>query len=56
MTITEGMLRHAFNLLYPPSAMSLGRSVVISTYIKNRRKSANDVLYPVKIHQFHMSK
>lgn len=54
MTITESMPRHAFNLL--PKCNESGLKAGNPNLIKNGRKSANDLLYPVEIHQLHMSK
>lgn len=54
MAITESMPRRAFNLL--PKCNEPGQKSGHSNLIKNGRKSANDLLYPVEIHQLHMSK
>lgn len=54
MTITECMPRRAFNLL--PKCNESGQKSGHLNLIKNGRKSANDLLYPVEIHQLHMSK
>lgn len=54
MTITESMFRHAFNLL--PKCNEPGQESGHPNLIKNGGKSANDLLYPVEIHQLHMSK
>lgn len=53
MTITKSMFRLAFNLL--PKCNESGQQSGHHNLIKNRRKSANDLLDPVEIHQFHMS-
>lgn len=54
MAIRESVPRRAFNLF--PKCNESGHNSGHPNLIKNGRKAANDLLCPVEIHQFHMSK
>lgn len=54
MAIRQSVPRRAFNLF--PKCNESGHNSGHPNLIKNGRKSANDLLCPVEIHQFHMSK